>query len=49
MLIYFFNCLSLVVNRAWKTLENPETRAKCMDVIEEAKAKIEMNVRTLMI
>lgn len=29
----------LVVNKAWKTLENEETRAKCMDVIEEAKAR----------
>ncbi|KAF7987721.1 hypothetical protein HCN44_003584 [Aphidius gifuensis] len=28
-----------IVNRAWKTLENEETRAKCMDVIEEAKAR----------
>ncbi|XP_066600855.1 dnaJ homolog subfamily C member 8-like isoform X2 [Prorops nasuta] len=27
------------VNKAWKTLENEETRAKCMDVIEEAKAR----------
>lgn len=29
----------IVVNKAWKTLENEETRAKCMDVIEEAKAR----------
>ncbi|XP_046742863.1 dnaJ homolog subfamily C member 8 [Diprion similis] len=28
-----------IVNKAWKTLENDETRAKCMDVIEEAKAR----------
>ncbi|XP_067010912.1 dnaJ homolog subfamily C member 8 [Anabrus simplex] len=28
-----------IVNRAWKTLENEETRAKCLDVIEEAKAR----------
>ncbi|KAK0074077.1 hypothetical protein PV325_008811 [Microctonus aethiopoides] len=28
-----------IVNKAWKTLENEETRAKCMDVIEEAKAR----------
>jgi len=29
----------VVVNKAWKTLENEETRSKCMDVIEEAKAR----------
>ncbi|EZA46727.1 DnaJ-like protein subfamily C member [Ooceraea biroi] len=28
-----------IVNKAWKTLENEETRSKCMDVIEEAKAR----------
>ncbi|CAB0032242.1 unnamed protein product [Trichogramma brassicae] len=28
-----------IVNKAWKTLENEDTRAKCMDVIEEAKAR----------
>ncbi|XP_054258745.1 dnaJ homolog subfamily C member 8 [Macrosteles quadrilineatus] len=28
-----------IINKAWKTLENPETKAKCMDVIEEARAK----------
>ncbi|XP_015114840.1 dnaJ homolog subfamily C member 8 [Diachasma alloeum] len=28
-----------IVNKAWKTLENEESRAKCMDVIEEAKAR----------
>lgn len=39
--IQFINiiCLIIVVNKAWKTLENEETRAKCMDVIEEAKAR----------
>lgn len=31
--------LCSVVNKAWKTLECEETRAKCMDVIEEAKAR----------
>ncbi|KAL6425061.1 hypothetical protein ACFW04_009395 [Cataglyphis niger] len=31
--------LIAVVNKAWKTLENEETRSKCMDVIEEAKAR----------
>ncbi|XP_014213651.1 dnaJ homolog subfamily C member 8 [Copidosoma floridanum] len=28
-----------IVNKAWKTLESEETRAKCMDVVEEAKAR----------
>nr|CAD7441717.1 unnamed protein product [Timema bartmani] len=28
-----------IINKAWKTLENEDTRAKCMDVIEEAKAR----------
>ncbi|XP_058796543.1 dnaJ homolog subfamily C member 8 [Phymastichus coffea] len=32
------------VNKAWKTLENEETRAKCMDVIEEAKARTDHNI-----
>ncbi|PSN48678.1 DnaJ subfamily C member 8 [Blattella germanica] len=29
------------INKAWKTLENEETRNKCMDVIEEARARTE--------
>ncbi|KDR14406.1 dnaJ homolog subfamily C member 8 [Zootermopsis nevadensis] len=28
-----------IINKAWKTLENEETRTKCLDVIEEAKAR----------
>lgn len=28
-----------IINKAWKTLENEETRNKCMDVIEEARAR----------
>ncbi|XP_049837201.1 dnaJ homolog subfamily C member 8-like [Schistocerca gregaria] len=28
-----------IINKAWKTLENEETRRKCLDVIEEAKAR----------
>jgi DnaJ family protein C protein 8 len=28
-----------IINKAWKTLENEETRNKCLDVIEEAKAR----------
>jgi len=32
------------VNRAWKTLENPDSRARCMEVVEEAKAKTDINV-----
>lgn len=33
-----------VVNRAWKTLENEETRQKCMDIIEEAKGRTDIMV-----
>ncbi|XP_021964484.1 dnaJ homolog subfamily C member 8 [Folsomia candida] len=33
------------VNKAWKTLENEETRQKCMDIIEEAKARTDINVQ----
>ncbi|ODM94290.1 DnaJ subfamily C member 8 [Orchesella cincta] len=32
------------VSKAWKTLENDDTRAKCLDVVEEAKAKIDANI-----
>lgn len=28
-----------IINKAWKTLENEETRNKCLDIIEEAKAR----------
>lgn len=38
--------LIIVVNKAWKTLENEETRSKCMDVIEEAKARTDHMVNT---
>lgn len=39
-------CLPIsAISRAWKVLENEETRAKCMDVVEEAKAKVDANVR----
>lgn len=41
LIIYFLT----VVNKAWKTLENEETRAKCMDVIEEAKARTDHMVK----
>ncbi|KAJ8869276.1 hypothetical protein PR048_030848 [Dryococelus australis] len=33
-----------IINKAWKTLENEETRAKCMDVIEEARARTDQMV-----
>lgn len=36
-----------VVNKAWKTLESEDTRAKCMDVIEEAKARTDHMVSTV--
>lgn len=28
-----------IVNRAWKTLENDDTRKKCLDICEEAKER----------
>ncbi|KAF5307342.1 hypothetical protein FQR65_LT07059 [Abscondita terminalis] len=31
-----------VVNRAWKTLENEDSRQKCMDIIEEAKGRTDI-------
>ena len=42
--IHFFYIL--VVNKAWKTLECEESRAKCMEVIEEAKARTDHMVAT---
>lgn len=30
------------VNRAWKTLENEETRKKCLDIIEEAQGRTDI-------
>lgn len=32
------------VNKAWKTLENEETRKKCMDIIEEAVGRTDLMV-----
>ena len=39
-----FLCSYLVVNKAWKTLENEDTRKKCMDVIEEARGRTDLMV-----
>ncbi|GLG94795.1 hypothetical protein R5R35_014822 [Gryllus longicercus] len=33
-----------IINKAWKTLENEETRTKCLDVIEEAKARTDQMI-----
>ncbi|XP_014254519.1 dnaJ homolog subfamily C member 8 [Cimex lectularius] len=33
-----------IVNKAWKTLENEETRKKCMDVIEEARGRTDLMI-----
>ncbi|KAL1139863.1 hypothetical protein AAG570_006840 [Ranatra chinensis] len=33
-----------IVNKAWKTLENEETRKKCMEVIEEAKGRTDLMI-----
>lgn len=38
-----------ILNRAWKTLESDETRAKCMDIIEEAKGRTDIMVIILLI
>lgn len=32
------------VNKAWKTLENEETRKRCMDIIEEAVGRTDIMV-----
>jgi len=34
-----------IVNKAYKTLENDDLRQKCLDVIEEAKARTEMMIQ----
>lgn len=45
LFLYFRLCFIFpVINKAWKTLENPETKAKCMDIIEEARAKTDYMV-----
>lgn len=46
VLFKFYNICFIfpVINKAWKTLENPETKAKCMDIIEEARAKTDYMV-----
>ncbi|KAI4459561.1 DnaJ domain [Popillia japonica] len=31
-----------VVNKAWRTLENEETRKKCLDIVEEAKGRTDI-------
>lgn len=33
-----------IVNKAWKTLENEETRKKCLDIVEEAKGRTDIMV-----
>nr|CAG4638734.1 EOG090X0DLG [Cyclestheria hislopi] len=33
-----------VINKAWKILENDATRKRCMEIVEEAKGRIEMTV-----
>ena len=34
-----------VINKAYKALEDETTRQKCMDVVEEAKFKVDSAVR----
>lgn len=33
-----------IINKAWKTLENEDTRKKCMDIVEEAKGRTDIMV-----
>lgn len=33
-----------IINKAWKTLENEESRKKCMDIVEEAKGRTDLMV-----
>lgn len=33
-----------IINRAWKTLENEDSRKKCMDIVEEAKGRTDIMV-----
>uniref|UniRef100_R4G5E9 Putative molecular chaperone dnaj superfamily n=3 Tax=Rhodnius TaxID=13248 RepID=R4G5E9_RHOPR len=33
-----------IVNKAWKTLENDDSRKKCMDVIEEARGRTDLMI-----
>lgn len=35
-----------IINRAWKTLENEDSRKKCMDIVEEAKGRTDIMVGT---
>lgn len=37
-----------IVNRAWKTLENDDTRKKCLDIYEEAKERTDHMVSDLL-
>lgn len=36
-----------IINKAWKTLENEDSRKKCMDIVEEAKGRTDLMVSTL--
>lgn len=33
-----------IINKAWKTLENDDTRKKCMDIYDEAKGRTDLMV-----
>lgn len=33
-----------IINKAWKTLENEESRKKCLDIVEEAKGRTDLMV-----
>lgn len=34
-----------IINKAWKTLENDDTRKKCMDIYDEAKGRTDLMVK----
>lgn len=36
-----------IINKAWKTLENEETRKKCMYIVEEAKERTDHMVNLI--
>lgn len=33
-----------IINKAWKTLENEDSRKKCLDIVEEAKGRTDLMV-----
>ena len=44
-----FQNVFLVINRAWKILENEKTRKRCLEIVEEAKGMTELAVIYILI